>query len=110
MIRAPLNIAELRATALAMSSRPTISTVNAWRVGMSTTLVRPPSSAKHQDLPDLAPSPVTTRANRVNASVIWIAWVTISVCPLGQGVRDQAAEQAEDQDREELHCGDHARG
>ena len=36
MIRDALNIAELSPTALATSSRPTISTANAWRVGMST--------------------------------------------------------------------------
>ncbi len=43
--RAPLNIAELRATALPMSSRPTISTENAWRTGMSTEFTVPMISA-----------------------------------------------------------------
>ena len=41
MTRAPLNIAELSATALPMSSRPTISTAKAWRTGMSTELTVP---------------------------------------------------------------------
>ena len=40
-MRAMLKLAEFRATALPMSSRPTISTANAWRVGMSTALVSP---------------------------------------------------------------------
>ena len=45
-IRAALNIAEFRPTALVMSSRPTISTTNAWRVGMSTAFTRPSSAAR----------------------------------------------------------------
>ena len=46
MIRAPLNIAELSATALPMSSRPTISTANAWRTGMSIEFTVPMTSAR----------------------------------------------------------------
>ena len=45
MTRAPLNIAELRATALPTSSRPTISTANAWRVGMSMAFRMPSRNA-----------------------------------------------------------------
>ncbi len=45
MTRAPLNIAELRATALPMSSRPTISIAKAWRTGMSTAFTVPMMSA-----------------------------------------------------------------
>ena len=81
-IRAPLKIAELRATALATSSRPTISTVNAWRVGMSTALVMPRIVASTRICHTWTVS-VTTSANRMNASVIWTAWVTISVWRLG---------------------------
>ena len=44
-IRAALNIAEFRPIAFVTSSRPTISTTNAWRVGMSTALTSPSSAA-----------------------------------------------------------------
>ena len=44
-IRAPLNIAELSATALPRSSRPTISTAKAWRVGMSIAFRMPITTA-----------------------------------------------------------------
>ena len=44
-MRAPLNIAELNATALLMSSRPTISIENAWRTGMSTAFATPSRTA-----------------------------------------------------------------
>ena len=80
--RAALNIAELRATALPMSSRPTISTANAWRVGMSTTLVRPPSRARTMTC-HTSTSAVATRANIVNARIILTAWVAISALRLG---------------------------
>ena len=83
MIRAPLKIAELSATAFATSSRPTISTVNAWRVGMSTAFVMPSSDASTRMCQTCTVS-VTTRPNRTKASVIWTAWVTISVCRLGR--------------------------
>ena len=43
--RAPLNIAELIATALPTSRGPTISIANAWRTGMSTALAQPRRSA-----------------------------------------------------------------
>ena len=43
--RAPLNVAELRATALTMSSRPTISTANDWRTGISTAFAQPSRAA-----------------------------------------------------------------
>ena len=39
--RAPLNIAEFSAIALRSPWRPTMSAMNAWRVGMSTVLARP---------------------------------------------------------------------
>ena len=81
--RAPLNIAELRATALPMSSRPTISTEKAWRVGMSTTLVSPPSSARIM-ICQTSTAPVNTRANIVNDRIILTACVAIRVWRLGR--------------------------
>jgi hypothetical protein len=45
MMRAPLNIIELRAMALVRSSRPTISTVKAWRAGASKALTKPSPTA-----------------------------------------------------------------
>ena len=80
--RAALNIAELRATAVPTSSRPTISTENAWRVGMSTTLVRPPRKARAMTC-HTSTRPVNTRPNIANDRPILIACVTISVWRLG---------------------------
>src|SRR5207247_2154542 len=45
-MRAPLNAAELRATAFTRSSFPTISTTKTWRVGMSITFAQPRRSAR----------------------------------------------------------------
>ena len=70
MIRAPLKTAELRATAFATSPRPTISTVNAWRVGMSTALVMPSSGREHEDVPDLHAAGDDER-EQAKASAIW---------------------------------------
>ena len=81
--RAALNIAELRATAVPTSSRPTISTENAWRVGMSTTLVRPPRKARAMTC-HTSTRPVNTRPNIANDRPILIACVTISVWRLGR--------------------------
>jgi hypothetical protein len=39
--RAPLKIDEFSATAFMRSARPTISTVNAWRAGMSNVFASP---------------------------------------------------------------------
>ena len=82
-IRAPLKIALLRAIALGTSSRPTISTVNAWRVGMSTALVMPRMVASTRMCHTCTVS-VTDSPNRMNASVIWMAWVVISVGRFGR--------------------------
>ena len=41
--RAVLNTALFSATALATSSGPTISMTNDWRVGLSTTVMQPPT-------------------------------------------------------------------
>ena len=45
IMRAPLKIIEFIAIALGRSSRPTISTTNAWRPGMSNELTNPLSAA-----------------------------------------------------------------
>ena len=42
---AELNMALLRLTALTSLSRPTISTTNAWRAGMSTAVAQPSRKA-----------------------------------------------------------------
>ena len=46
MMRAPLKVALLRATAFTTCSRPTISTTNDWRTGMSTALMQPRIAAR----------------------------------------------------------------
>ena len=46
MIRAPFIIEELSAIAFMRSSRPTISTTNAWRIGTSKALMAPSNVAK----------------------------------------------------------------
>ena len=49
-MRAAFTAEELRAIAFGMSSRPTISTTNDWRVGMSKALTVPSRAATDQDL------------------------------------------------------------
>ena len=82
-IRAALKIAELSATAFVTSSRPTISTENACRVGMSMAFVKPSRSAStkmcHTCTVLVAVSTAST-----NASVIADACVTISVRRFGR--------------------------
>ncbi len=51
--RPRLFMIELRAMPLCMSSRPTNSTTIDWREGVSSALVMPSSTAKHEDVPDL---------------------------------------------------------
>ena len=80
--RDALNSAEFSPTALATSSRPTISTANDWRAGMSTAF----------EIPSSAPSTMTcqtwttwvaVRANRAKASSIAVVWVAMRVLRLG---------------------------
>ena len=80
--RAPLNMAELSATALPMSSRPTISIANAWRTGMSTAFAQPSRSGEHQDDRDGRES--GDRQDREDRGEgHHQAWTTISVGRLG---------------------------
>ena len=81
-IRAALKTAELSATALATSRRPTISTTNDRRVGMSTAFVIP-SSAASTRMCHTSTTPAAVRPNRMKASAIWTTWVAISVGRLG---------------------------
>ena len=83
-MRAPLKIARVEGDGVGARPRgPTISTVNAWRVGMSTALVMPRIVASTRICHTCTVS-VTTSANRMKASVIWTAWVAISVWRLGR--------------------------
>ena len=95
------------ATALAMSSRPTISTTNAWRTGMSNALTTPSSSASTKTC-HTCTWPVTTSTPRTSARRPAAIWVTISAVLLRNGVGDDAAEQPEEQHRRELRRGDQA--
>ena len=81
-IRDALNRAELSPTAFATSSRPTISTANAWRVGMSIALVMPRSAARTMTC-QTSTTPVAVSANRTKARTIATVWVAISVLRLG---------------------------
>ena len=81
-IRAVLKTAEFSATALATSLRPTISTTNDWRVGMSTALVIPSSSARTM-ICQTSTRPVAVSPNRTNARIICTTCVTIRVGRLG---------------------------
>ena len=82
-IRAALKIAELRATALPMSSRPTISMTKAWRVGMSIALVQPRMNAIRITCQTWI-SWVSVRTARTTASPIAIVWVAMRVRRLGR--------------------------
>ncbi len=82
-MRARLKVAEFIAMAFAMSSRPTISTANAWRVGMSTALVMPSRAARTM-MCQISTRPLAASPNSTNASSIWMTWVAISVLRLGR--------------------------
>ena len=106
-IRAALKIAELSATALPMSSRPTISITKACRVGMSTALEQPSVNAISTICQTWIWWVRVRKASR-KARTIAIVWVAMRVRRFGQAVGNDAAEQAEDQDRGELSGGDDA--
>ncbi len=103
--RAPLNIAELSATALPTSSRPTSSMAKDWRTGMSTALAQPEQDRQDQDHPDLDEAGDRQDGEDRRARTIITTWVPTRVCALGQGVRGDAGEQAQDHDRHELGRG-----
>ena len=107
MIRAPLKMAALSAMALATSSRPTISTVKAWRVGMSTALVTPRSRASTRICQTSTVS-VTDEPEQDEREHHLDGLGDDQRPPLGQGVRDQPAEQAQDQHRQEGEGGHEA--
>ena len=68
-IREALNIAELSPTAFVTSSGPTISTANAWRVGMSIEFVMPRRAARIITCQTWT-TPVTVSRKSANASSI----------------------------------------
>jgi hypothetical protein len=72
--RAPLNIEELSAMALTRSSRPTISTTNDCRAGMSNALVTPSSAAITKRC-QTSTTPVSVRAASAAASSIAVVCV-----------------------------------
>ena len=77
-IRARLNTALFSAMALAMPSRPTISTAKACRVGLSTTVARPSPNASAYTC-QIATVPVSASTPRIRASAPIDAWVTIRI-------------------------------
>ena len=80
--RAPLNIAELIATALPISRGPTISMANAWRTGMSTALAQPSSTASRMII-QTSTTPVAVSTVRMTASTIIVACTASNVWRLG---------------------------
>ena len=64
MMRVRLNTALFRATALATSDLPTISTTNDWRMGMSKALTMPRIDRQREDLPHLDPAAGDEEAER----------------------------------------------
>ena len=83
-------------------SRPTISTTNDCRMGMSKALTMPSRKAMHHDLPDLRHGPAARAVPRTRARHIAATWVHEQAQALGQGVGGEAAEQAQDHHRQEL--------
>jgi hypothetical protein len=83
MIRAALKIDELRPTALPMSSRPTSSTTNDWRVGMSIAFETPSRNARTR-MCHTSTRPVAVRIASANASAICTVWVRTSVRRFGR--------------------------
>ena len=110
-IRAALKIAELRATALPMSSRPTISMTNDWRVGMSTAFVQPRAKAR-RTICQTWTVPVSGQDREDEGEHHRDRLGRDERPALGQAVGDDPAEQAEDHDRDELgggHDAEHER-
>src|SRR5439155_21593068 len=76
-IRAPLNAAELSATALTTSSRPTVSVTNEFFATLKSVLARPAHSARMPTC-QYATTPVASSVARVRAVHACAAWVTMS--------------------------------
>lgn len=105
--RAPLKIAELRPMALVRSALPsTISTMNAWRAGMSIAWVAPRAMANTITCHTWT-TPVPVRAARMKASIIWIVCVTRMIDRRG---KRSAIEPPQGQRNEghQRHQADHA--
>ena len=81
-MRAALNEAELSATALPTSSRPTSSTTKDWRTGWSTALTKPRMSASaHTCQYWTAPVQTRTASNTAwQRYVVWLAMSTRRLC------------------------------
>ena len=105
-MRAALNIAELRATALATSSRPTISMTKACRVGMSTAFDEAEADREDEDVPDLDDAG-PGQAGQDQREDHQNGLGPDDRRPLRQHVGDDAADEAEHEDRRELDRGDH---
>ena len=105
--RAALNIAELRATALPMSPRPTISTTKLWRTGMSIALAVPRQQRQDDDHPDLDDTGQREHGED-RGEHHHHGLHDEDRLALRQDVGEHAAEQAEDHHREELRGSDHA--
>src|SRR3989441_875413 len=76
-IRAPLNAAELSATALTTSSRPTVSFTNDCRTTLKSVLARPAHTARTPTC-QYATTPVATSVATVSAVHACAAWVAMS--------------------------------
>ena len=101
MTRAALNMAELSATAGPTSSRPTISTANAWRTGMSTALAMPSRNARTRIIQTWTTF-VNDQDGKDRREDHHAGLGPEQDATLRQGVRQDAGEQAEDHDRDEL--------
>ena len=80
--RAALKSAEFRTTALTTSSRPTISTANAWRTGISIALTQPSRTARTRIIHTWT-VPVRASTPRISASAARIDSHTTSVHRFG---------------------------
>ena len=99
--RAPLNIAELRATALPTSRGPTISMANDWRTGMSTALAHPRASARTMTI-QISTTPLSVRTARMAARTIITTCTAHQRLALGQDIGQHAREQPEEEHGQEL--------
>ena len=75
-MRAELNRAEFRPTALARYSRLTISEMNTWRAGLSATAKSPVVSARANTIQSWITPPSVSAASTPAVSA-WPVWVTI---------------------------------
>ncbi len=100
--RAAFTSTELRLTALRRSSGPTISSTNAWRVGLSKTVQQPSRPASTKTC-QTCTRPVAERIPSTSASDPMQACTSDHQAPLVDAVGDHAAVRAEHQDRRHLH-------